>query len=129
MSMVLILNAIGLLCGFFHQEIFMYILFGITWTAFFYDYEKLTWPFYEKMTRGESDIIVTNVRMMNLVTVIIVLVSVYSLMLIKMNKICVIMSMVQFMIMQGIKAYRQSTTKNIAILIGALVELAAAFLL
>lgn len=129
MPVLLVINAIGLLCGFGGQEFFMYLLFGITWTIFFYVYERLTWPFYEKMIRGEPDSTVIDVKLMHLVTMVIVLSSIYILVCMKADKICVIMSVVQFMIMHGIKTYRQSTTKNIVILVGALVELVAVFLL
>ncbi len=123
MPALLVINAIGLLCGFWGQETFMYLLFGITWTAFFPVYENLTWPFYEKMTRGESDTTVIDVKMMHLVAMVIVMVSIYILAWFKFGKFCVLMSIIQFLIISGIKIYHQSNGKNLLILTGIFTEL------
>ena len=51
----------------------------VVWTVFFGIYEKLTWIWYEKVLRNETDEVIVNVKIANIVTMIIVMVSVYIL--------------------------------------------------
>ena len=79
MSILLVLNAIGLACGFSNWTNIMYIVLGITWTGFFSEYSKITWKFYERLTENEDIDVVIDVRLTNTITVIFLMVMVYFL--------------------------------------------------
>lgn len=73
----LLVNALAILCGLIHKPAFMYVLFGFAWTAFFGIYEKLTWIWYEKVLRNETDEVMVNVKIAHMVTMIIVMAALY----------------------------------------------------
>lgn len=83
MSILLVLNAIGLACGFSNWTNIMYIVLGITWTGFFSEYSKITWKFYERLTENEDIDVVIDVRLTNTITVIFLMVMVYFLLYLK----------------------------------------------
>ena len=63
----LIVNALAIICGFMNKPVFMYVLFGFVWTAFFSIYEKLTWIWYEKVLRNETNEVMVNVKIAHIV--------------------------------------------------------------
>lgn len=123
MQVLLILNAIGLICGFRNAAIVMYIIFGITWTAFFYEYSKITWKFYERFTENEDTNVIVNVKYANAISVICIMGMIYFLIYFEAGGLCVIVSALQCFIFQLIYTFGAYCNKNVMMLIGFMVEL------
>lgn len=123
MLMLLVLNAVGLLCGFGKAFILMYIIFGVTWAAFFYQYRKVTWKFYERMVEAESINTIIDVKFTNAVTVLFLMVMVYYLIYLKTGGLCVIVSALQCFGCQLAYTFVSYCNKNLMLLVGFMVEL------
>ncbi len=123
MLVLLIVNAIGLLCGFGKLYSFMYIIFGVTWTAFFYRYRKLTWKLYERMVETESISTIVDVQFVNSVALVLVMVMIYDMIYLKTGGVCVIASAVQCFVFQVIDTFTMYCNKNLILLIGFMAEL------
>lgn len=119
----LIVNALAIICGFMNMPVLMYVLFGFVWTAFFGIYEKLTWVWYEKVLRNETDEVIVNVKIANIVTMIIVMVSVYILVYLKKPELCAVMPTIQMLAVHSVRLYKQRTNRNIVIFFGIVIEL------
>lgn len=119
----LIVNALAIICGFMNMPVFMYVLFGFVWTAFCGIYEKLTWIWYEKVLRNETDEVIVNVKIANIVTMIIVMVSVYVLAYLKKTELCAVMPTIQMIVVHSVRLYKQRTNRNIVIFFGIVIEL------
>lgn len=126
MLALLVLNAIGLICGFRNIAILMYIIFGITWTAFFCQYKKITWKFYERMTENESINVIVDVKLTNAVTVFLIMGMIYFLVYFKAGGLCVIASALQCFVFQLLYTFVSYCNKNVVMLIGFMVELVLA---
>lgn len=107
----------------------MYVLFGFAWTAFFGIYEKLTWIWYEKVLRNETNEVIVNVKIAHMVEMIIVMVSLYVLAYFKKPWLCAVMPAIQMLAVHGSKLYKQRTNRNILIFIGIVMELICAIYL
>lgn len=123
MTIILVCNAIGILCGFFHWTNAMYIILGITWTGFFYEYSKITWKLYECLTENEDIDVAIDVRLTNNITVIFLMVMVYFLLYLKTGGLCVIVSAVQCFVFQLLYTYKAYSQKNIVMLVACVIEL------
>lgn len=123
MSILLVLNAIGLACGFSNWTNIMYIVLGITWTGFFREYSKITWRFYERLTENEDIDVVIDVRLTNTITVIFLMVMVYFLLYLKAGGLCVVVSAVQCFVFQLLYTYRAYSEKNMIMLVVSGIEL------
>lgn len=119
----LIVNALAILCGFMNMPVFMYVLFGFVWTAFFGIYEKLTWKWYEKVLRNETNEVMVNVKIAHIVEFIIVMVSVYVLAYFKKTELCAVMPTIQMLAAHSVRLYKQRTNRNIIIFFGIVIEL------
>lgn len=119
----LIVNALAIICGFMNMPVLMYVLFGFVWTAFFGIYEKLTWIWYEKVLRNETDEVIVNVKIANIVTMMIVMVSVYILAYFKKTELCAVMPTIQMLTVHSVRLYKQRTNRNIVIFLGIVIEL------
>ena len=119
----LIVNALAIICGFINKPVLMYVLFGFVWTAFFGIYEKLTWIWYEKVLRNETNETLINVKIAHIVEMIIVMVSVYILAYVKKNELCAVMPTIQMLAVHSIRLYKQRTDRNIMIFAGIVIEL------
>ncbi|MDE5802573.1 MAG: hypothetical protein K2I22_06625 [Lachnospiraceae bacterium] len=119
----LIVNALAIICGFMNMPVFMYILFGFVWTAFFWIYEKLTWIWYEKVLRNETNEVMVNVKIAHIVEFIIVMVSVYVLAYLKKPELCAVMPTIQMLAAHSVRLYKQRTNRNIIIFFGIVIEL------
>lgn len=122
MIIVVILNAIALICGFARNLNLAYIVFGITWTAFFYVYEKITWKLYERILCNRSEAFMMNVRISHIAELIIIMAGIYVLMCKLLGKVSISISIAQIMILQSIKTFKTCTKKNILILVGIAIE-------
>lgn len=125
----LIVNALAILCGLINKPAFMYVLFGFAWTTFFCIYEKLTWIWYEKVLRNETNEMIVNVKIAHMVEMIIVMVSLYVLAYFKKPWLCAVMPAIQMLAVHGSKLYKQRTNRNILIFIGIVMELICAIYL
>lgn len=123
MSILLVLNAIGLACGFSNWTNIMYIVWGITWTGFFREHSKITWRFYERLTENEDIDVVIDVRLTNTITVIFLMVMVYFLLYLKAGGLCVVVSAVQCFVFQLLYTYRAYSEKNMIMLVVSGIEL------
>lgn len=123
MSILLVLNAIGLACGFSNWTNIMYIVWGITWTGFFREYSKVTWKLYEQLTENEDIDVVIDVRLTNTITVIFLMVMVYFLLYLKAGGLCVVVSAVQCFVFQLLYTYRAYSEKNMIMLVVSGIEL------
>lgn len=119
----LIVNALAIICGFINMPVLMYVLFGFVWTAFFSIYEKLTWLWYEKVLRNETNEVLVNVKIAHIVELIIVMVSVYVLAYLKKTELCAVMPTIQMLAVHSIKLYKQRTNRNIIIFFCIVIEL------
>lgn len=119
----LIVNALAIICGFMNMPVLMYVLFGFVWTAFFGIYEKLTWIWYEKVLRNETDEVIVNVKIANIVTMMIVMVSVYIVAYLKKTELCAVMPTIQMLTVHSVRLYKQRTNRNIVIFLGIVIEL------
>lgn len=119
---VLIVNALAILCGFMDIPVLMYILFGLVWTAFFGTYEKLTWLLYEKVLQNNTNEIIMNVKIVNIIEMISIMILVYLVAYYKKPKLCVVMPTIQMLIKHSIRLYKQQTDRNIIIFVGIVVE-------
>lgn len=124
-----IVNALAILCGLMNKPAFMYVLFGFAWTAFFGIYEKLTWIWYEKVLRNETNEVIVNVKIAHMVEMIIVMVSLYVLAYFKKPWLCAVMPAIQMLAVQSVRLYKQRTNRNIIIFIGIVMELILAIYL
>lgn len=122
-EVALIVNALAIICGFMDKPVFMYVLFGVVWTAFFGIYEKLTWIWYEKALRNETNEVIVNVKIAHIVIMIIVMVSVYILAYLKKTALCVVMPTMQMLAVHSIRLYKQRTNRNTIIFAGIVTEL------
>ena len=100
---VLIVNALAILCGFMDIPVLMYVLFGFVWTAFFGIYEKLTWLLYEKVLRNQTNEIIMNLKIANIVQMIIIMILVYLAAYYKKPELCVVMPTIQMLIEHSIR--------------------------
>lgn len=125
----LLVNALAILCGLIHKPAFMYVLFGFAWTAFFGIYEKLTWIWYEKVLRNETDEVMVNVKIAHMVTMIIVMAALYVYAYFKKPWLCAVMPAIQLLAVHSVRLYKQRTDRNIIIFIGIVTELICAIYL
>lgn len=119
----LIVNALAIVCGFINKPVFMYVLFGFVWTAFLGIYEKLTWIWYEKVLRNETNEVMVNVKIVHIVEMIIVMVSVYLLAYFKKTELCAVMPAIQLLAVHSFRLYKQRTDRNKMIFAGIVIEL------
>lgn len=124
-----IVNALAILCGLINKPALMYILFGFAWTAFFGIYEKLTWLWYEKVLRNETNEVIVDVKIAHMVEMIIVMVGLYVLAYFKKPWFCAVMPTIQLLAVQSVRLYKQRTNRNIIIFIGIVMELILAIYL
>ena len=101
----------------------MYVLFGFVWTAFFSIYEKLTWLWYEKILRNETNEVLVNIKIAHIVELIIVMVSVYVLAYLKKTALCAVMPTIQMLAVHSVKLYKQRTNRNTIIFFCIVIEL------
>lgn len=123
MLILFVLNAIGLICGFGNIPILMCIIFGVTWTAFFYQYRKISWKFYERMLEAESINTIIDLKFANALTVLFLMVMVYYLIYFKAGGLSVIASALQCFVFQLVYTFVSYCNKNLMLLIGFMVEL------
>ena len=120
---MLVMNAVGILCGFLHWTSIMYFILGIAWISFSREYSKITWKIYEKLIENEEIDVVIDVRLTNTITVIFLMVMVYFLLYLKAGELCVIVSAVQCFVFQLLYTYRAYSEKNMLLLVGSVIEL------
>ena len=123
MLLLLVMNAVGILCGFLHWTSIMYFILGIAWISFSREYSKITWKIYEKLIENEEIDVVIDVRLTNTITVIFLMVMVYFLLYLKAGELCVIVSAVQCFVFQLLYTYRAYSEKNMLLLVGSVIEL------
>ncbi|MCM1569605.1 MAG: hypothetical protein NC081_09190 [Roseburia sp.] len=123
MILAVVLNAAALIFGFFNQMNLLYVLCGISWVAFFGKYAKATWFIYERAMKSEVLNTVIDVWMMHQVTTVIVMIAIYFMIEWFAGGLCGILAIAQCTVFQGISVCRDSSGKNVLILVCLLVEL------
>lgn len=129
MLILLILNLIGLICGFSNATALMYIIFGGTWIVFFFEYSKITWRFYKPLIENENTIIIVNVKYANAISVISTMGCIYFLLYFRTGGLCVIVSVLQCFLFQLVYTFREYCNKNVMMLMGFIMEFVFAVVL
>lgn len=129
MPILLILNLIGLICGLSNATSLMYIIFGGTWTVFFYEYSKITWRFYKPLIENENTIVIANVKYANAISVISTMGCIYFLLYFRTGGLCVIVSVLQCFLFQLVYTFREYCNKNVMMLMGFIMEFVFAVVL
>lgn len=118
MWILAIINALGLICGTVLNETVMYILFGISFMAFFHQYALISWKLiYEK----ESWLVGINSKMdmavANEFVSFFVMAGAYLLIATKAGALCVVVSALQCVIFQLLHLTKGDSDKSIIVAI------------
>lgn len=108
MWVIVVLNALGIAGGVFLNKTVMYVLFGISFTAFFHKYAVITWHLiYEKESYlvnadGKANMVIANELVCAMY-----LAGIYILIAMKAGFLCVVLSAAQSIAFQAWRLAKQ----------------------
>lgn len=123
MLLLLVMNAVGILCGFLQWTSIMYFILGIAWISFSREYSKITWKIYEKLIENEEIDTVIDVRLTNILSVVFLMIMVYSLLYMNARELCAVLSILQYFGFQLLYTRKAYSEKNMLLLVGSVIEL------
>lgn len=114
------INLLGLMLGWMRNETVMYVLFGVSFMAFFHKYALISWEVIYEHLMGEERREDTMIA--NEFTCFFVMACIYYGLFDKFGPLCIVVSALQCFIFQFISLIKRSSDKDRALTIVFMVE-------